>query len=324
MVGCVAAAALAIALDQLIRLMEVAATRRSRTLAITAGAALLGLFTLGIVPWLLQLRSETARPAIVIGAKTFTEQYILAGLLDRTLQSSGFQTTIKSSLGSTVIFDALKSDNIDCYVDYSGTIWTNILHHSNIPPRTQLMSELKQALKEQYGILMVGALGFENTYALALRQSQADKLQIKTIDDLARHSPSLTIGSDYEFFSRPEWAALKQQYDLRFAQQRTFDPSLMYAAVNEGQVDVISAYSTDGRIAAYNLLVLEDPKGALPPYDAVLLLSPRMANNDVLVRALQSLSGKIANETMRHANMIVDVEKRPVDDAVDSLRTLLR
>jgi osmoprotectant transport system permease protein len=319
LVGCVAAATLAIVLDQLIRLMEVAASRRSRTLALTAGVGLFALVVFGLAPMIVKSLSKSNTKEIVVGAKTFTEQYILAELMTQELKSAGLSAASKSSLGSTIIFDALAENEIDCYVDYSGTIWTNVMKRQDLPERKQLLAEMKEWLKQEHGIVLRGALGFENTYALALRKPRASELNITTMEQLSLHSSQLTIGSDYEFFQRPEWISLKDKYNLRFAEQRTLDPSLMYAAVKENQVDVISAYSTDGRIVEYDLLVLADPKQALPPYDAVLLLSPNAATNARLVESLQPLIGSIDDEMMRQANKIVDIEKKSVDEAAGFL-----
>ena len=321
-VGCIAAASLAIVLDQLIRLMEVAASRRSRTLASSAGLGLVILLAAGLLPLLMKSQTKVAEP-VVVGAKTFTEQYILAELLKEELNDSGFEATTKSSLGSTIIFDALVSNHIDCYVDYSGTLWTNIMKRSDLPPRAQLLAELKSFLSKNYNVTLLGTLGFENTYALALRKDKASEAGIGSMEELARKSPALTIGSDYEFFSRPEWASLRRAYNLRFAGQRTFDPSLMYAAIKENQVDVISAYSTDGRIIEYNLVTIPDPKQALPPYDAVLLLSPKAAANTKLVNALRPFVGSINDNVMRTANKMVDIDEQPIEKSAVYLRTII-
>ena len=324
LVGCVAAAVLAIVLDQLIRLLELAASRRSRTLAIAASAGLLLIIGGGLTPVLLHGRAEHARAPVVVGAKTFTEQYILAQLLTTTLHDAGLAATNKSSLGSTILFDALAAGEVDCYVDYSGTIWTNIMKHEDIPPRQALLDEMSRWLKEKYGIAVLGPLGFENTYALAIPREKSVALSITSISDLSRHAPMLSIGSDYEFFSRPEWTALKNAYTLQFKQQRTFDPTLMYSAVKEGAVEVISAYSTDGRIVEYDLVVLADPEHVLPPYDAVLLLSPAAAVRQELVHALRPLIGAIDDDAMRQANKLVDIDGNSVEKAATFLRHTLQ
>src|SRR6202035_4519815 len=115
-------------------------------------------------------------------------------------------------------------------------------------------------------------------------------------------APALSIAADYEFFSRPEWTALRTAYGLKFREQRQMQPDFMYAAVASGEVDVIAGYTSDGLIAKYNLVVLDDPKQSIPPYDAILLLSPRRANDTALQQALRPLIGKIDVTTMQEAN----------------------
>jgi osmoprotectant transport system permease protein len=153
---------------------------------------------------------------------------------------------------------------------------------------------------------MLGSLGFENAYVLAMKRARAAELGVRSIADLARHAPQLALGSDLEFLSRPEWAALQQAYRLHFRTQRSYNPTFMYRALEDGDVDVISAFSSDGRIAAQDLLVLEDPQHAIPSYDAVVLISPRRAADPVLRRALAPLIGAIPIERMRVANFMVD------------------
>jgi osmoprotectant transport system permease protein len=120
----------------------------------------------------------------------------------------------------------------------------------------------------------------------------------------------MRIGGDYEFFSRPEWSAVRAAYRLRFAEQRSMDPALMYEALAGGAVDVIAGYTTDGRIAAHDLVTLTDPRQSIPPYDAVLLLGPRIAGDEALVAALLPLVGALSVDDMRQANWMVD---RPTD-----------
>jgi osmoprotectant transport system permease protein len=131
---------------------------------------------------------------------------------------------------------------------------------------------------------------------------RAETLGIRSIADLAAHAGSLSIAGDYEFFARPEWAALRQEYGLAFREQRTLQPDFMYAAVSSGEVDVIAGYTSDGRIDQNDLLVLDDPRRAIPPYDAVLLLAPRRQNDARLREALAPLLGRIDIAAMREAN----------------------
>lgn len=134
-------------------------------------------------------------------------------------------------------------------------------------------------------------------------KKRAEALHIRTIADLAAYASTLSIAGDYEFFSRPEWAALQKAYGLSFKAQRQMQPDFMYAAVASGEVDVIAGYTSDGLIAKYDLVALDDPVHALPPYDAILLLAPKRAGDKRLQAALEPLLGKIDIATMREANL---------------------
>jgi osmoprotectant transport system permease protein len=184
-----------------------------------------------------------------------------------------------------------------------------------------MLPELTRALAEKYGVTLLGPLGFENAYALAMRREGAAALGVSTIGDLAPDTPKLTLGADLEFLSRPEWRTLKSAYGLDFAAQRSFNPTFMYRALADGSVDVISAFSSDGRIAALNLTVLADPKHAIPSYDAVVLISPQRAKDSSLIAALTPLLGKISIEQMRAANLMVDrdSDKASPQQAAESL-----
>jgi len=306
LVGCVAAALLAIVLDQLIHRLERAVAGRSRRRAVAAVTLLLIVMIGGAVPALRSARGD-GNVTIAVGSKPFTEQYILAEALAFTLETAGFGVERRPGMGSMILFEALTRSDIDVYVDYSGTLWTNVMRKDHLPPRDSLLRGLTAWLKQNHGVICLGALGFENTYVLAVPRALADRHGLRTLHDLARIAPDLRMGSDYEFYSRPEWDALTAQYGLAFGELRTFDPSLMYEAVRAGDVDVISAYSTDGRIIDYDLVALSDPVGALPPYDAVLLLSPA-ASNDRVRAALVPWIGRVDADRMREANRRVDQE----------------
>lgn len=316
LLGCIAAAVLAISLDGLIRLAERAAARRNARLGWLSLALFVVAVGLALAPILGGAGSTSMRGRVTVGAKTFSEQYILAELIAERLRGAGFEVATREGLGSTVIFDALAEGDIDVYVDYSGTIWSNHMKRREIRSSQQVLSEMTEWLRGRHGIHMLGALGFENAYALAMTRERAAELGIETLSDLADFSAGLSIGGDYEFFARPEWLSVRDRYGMQFRAQRSFDSSLMYTAVAEGHVDVISAFSTDGRISAFDLVVLEDPLSALPPYDAVLLLSESAASRPALVAALEPLVGGLGHDTMREANRSVDLDGRsPVEIA---------
>lgn len=320
LVGCVAAAALALALDGLIYLAEIALRRRNRPLLAGVLGTLVAALLLGLSP-ALRSASLDAANRVVIGTKTFTEQYILGAVIANVLEASGFDTELRASLGSTVAFDALAAGRIDTYVDYTGTIWANHMGRTDNPGRAAMLRGVGDWLAETHGIELVAALGFENAYALAMTRGRAAALGIVSIDDLRTHAPRLRIGGDYEFFTRPEWTELAARYDLAFAAQVSMDSTLMYAAVAEGEVDVVSAFSTDGRIAALDLVVLEDPRGALPPYDAVVLVGPGAGaeRRSALRAVLGTLEGAIDGPAMRAANRSVDIDSGSITAAAEAL-----
>ncbi len=309
LVGVVAAALLALSLDGLIRLVEWAYRERRAGTAIIAIVCLLGVF------FLPELLPKPRGLAIRIGSKTFTEQYILAELIHEHLSEAGLPSRVISSLGSTVAFDALRAGQIDVYVDYSGTLWANRMKRADTPSRDEVLREMTLWLQRSDRIRCLGSLGFENAYALAMTKRRAEELNVDNLSELAGVSSSLSVGGDYEFFSRPEWKALERDYGFSFRSRTSFDPSLMYQAVGSGQVDVISAFTTDGRIEAFDLTLLVDDRHSLPPYDAVLLVSPQRSADSRLLEALRPLVGSITNREMRTANRMVDLEGRTVKAA---------
>jgi osmoprotectant transport system permease protein len=312
LLGCLAAAALALLLDGLGKLLLSGLQRRRRRRTAFALAAFIGLYAYAGLALVGARRA--AADAIVVGAKTFTEQYILADLLaDRLARVSRRPVQVRSSLGSTVAFDALKNGGIDTYVEYSGTIWATLMQRGAAPAdRGQMLDEIRRYLAVQ-GVSLVAELGFENSYALAMRRAQAEQLHVRSIGDLARASSQLSMGADYEFFARAEWAAVQRTYGIEFRERRSMDPSLMYQAVAGGAVDVISAFSTDARIAAEDLVVLEDERGAIPPYQAVVLVGRGLGTREpAAVAALRELSHRLDSEQMRQLNLAVDLQHRPV------------
>jgi osmoprotectant transport system permease protein len=313
LVGCFAAAILALLLDSLVRTIEDGVRTRRRGRVVAALGILAALYAYTLATLAAPLVQERDRP-IRIGSKTFTEQYILSAMLARWIHDeTGHPAALMQSLGSVVAFDALAAGDIDLYVDYSGTLWANEMGRETLAVgRKELLRALEAYLHHQHGITLAARLGFENTYALAMRRRDAEARGIRRISDLARHAPSLTMGSDYEFFARPEWAAVRTTYGLAFAELRSMDSTLMYQAVARGNVDVISAFSTDGRIAAFDLRVLEDDRNVIPPYDAVVLASPRLAEqNPEVLKALGRLEGRIDADTMREMNRAVDEDGQP-------------
>ena len=303
LVGCLAAAALALTADALLGLIESGIARRRRWMIGTGLVALLAGVTLALAP----LALAQSRPDVVtIGAKGFSEQYILARLIGDRLEEAGYEVRYREGLGSAIAFEALTRGDVDVYVDYTGTLWTNAMRRDDNPPRDAMLEQLTGWVSDTRGARLLGRLGFENTYAFAVTQETAQRHGLQSIDDLAGVAPQLTMGTDVEFLNRPEWASIRSAYGLDFAATQSYQPTFMYRAVESGRADVITAFSSDGRIAASNLFVLSDPRGAIPNYDAVLMVAPGRAGEERFIAALTPLLDAIPVEAMREANYMVD------------------
>lgn len=300
--GCIAAAALALAVDALLGLAEHGLRTRRRWLAWGA----LGVISAATLAASTPLWRSGGGDRVVVGAKNFSEQYILARLIGERLRAAGYAVEYRDGLGSAVAFGAVASGAIDVYVDYAGTIWTNQMQRTDVPARPAQVRAIADWTKRTHDVSLLGTLGFENAYAFAMREGEAKRLGIATLDDLAARSPQLRLGSDLEFLERPEWAAVRRAYPMRFAEATPYSPTFMYRALASGRADVISAFSSDGRIAADKLTVLSDPKQAIPGYDAILLVAPRRGDDARFTAALRPLLGAISVETMREANYMVD------------------
>jgi osmoprotectant transport system permease protein len=315
-VGCVAAALLAIVIDRLLAALEILAKGRTgrRRLALAGSGFVLVLSAVAFAA------NVNSAPGYVIGAKGFPEQYILSSLIQQRLAARGLRASTRNDLGSAVIFKALLAGDVDVYVDYTGTIWSDYMHHTESASREVVLSEVSRWVSQNSGARVLGALGFENAYVLAMRKDRAASLGVRSVADLAQVSGTMAAGGDYEIFSRPEWRALQQAYGLRFREQRQMQPIFVYRAAADADVDVITAYSSDGRIDQYGLVTLADPKHAIPPYDAIVLIAPKRANDSNLAEALQPLLGRISVEHMREVNLAVGRDDHPLSPAAAASR----
>jgi osmoprotectant transport system permease protein len=315
--GCVVAAVLAVGMDQLVRLFELAAQYRDRRLAWLGAAGLLLLLGAGLYGLVSKLFGPP--PQYVAGAP-FTEQHILTEVLKERLRSAGFTVEQRKGMGEGVQFLALGGNQIDCCVNYTGNIWAVLMKEKESAERQNLYERVSRFLRERYGIVCLGRLGFENAYALAMNPGRAEELlgpdraqwTVSRLAEQTRRRP-VSVAGDLQFFRRLEWRQLRDRYRLRFRDRNEADPTLMYGAVRDGEVDVIVAYTSDGRIERYGLVLLKDDLGVLPSYDAILLVSARAAAQPGVLESLKPLvrdGGVINDAAMREANRQVDVEGR--------------
>lgn len=302
--GCVFAALLAIVMDQIVHLLEVAVRRRSKRLALVAVAGMLLVLVGGLFGPIVR---ALAPPAPIIASAPFTEQHILSEVIAKKLHDLGLRADVRQGMGETIHFLALRHNRIDCCVNYTGNVWATLMKQKRVADSKTTYEETTRFLRENYDVECLGKLGFQNAYALAMRRRRAEQLGIRTLHDLKKHAGKFVIAADLQFFARHEWAHVQKSYELNFKKTVPMDPTLMYAAIDRDAVDVICAYTSDGRVLEKDLVILDDPKEAFPPYDAILLVSRKGMKNAQLTEALLPLVEAVDMETMRRANMQVDV-----------------
>jgi osmoprotectant transport system substrate-binding protein len=255
---------------------------------------------------------------VVMGSKLFNEQYILAHMIAHLMRDNGIEADVKESLGGTMInYEALKKGNIDAYVEYTGTAYNVIL---KLPPLEQwdpdeVYQKVEQGLMEQDNIAIAARLGFRDDYAIALHKDWVKENNVVSISDLEPYADDLSLGTDPEFASRPDGLPqIDKVYGFTFGRVRQMQPTLMYEAIKNNQVDAIGAYTTDSRVDLYDLSIVEDDKGALPPYDAIIIVRKEMAENEELLKIFKILEDQINTETMRRLNRLYDIDKKEASD----------
>ncbi len=257
--------------------------------------------------------------AVVVASKPFGESFLLAEMFAQLLESQDIAVARRPGLGATeVAFGALRTSAIDVYPEYTGTGLVAILHDSLADsiardPRA-VFAHVSRRFNEQYGVRWLPPLGFENTYAIAVRRKTAAEHGLRTLSDLARASGSLNAGFTADFIGRPDGlAGLTRAYGMRFRVTRPLSPALKYRALASGDVDVIDGYSTDGLLARYDLVTLEDDLRFFPPYEAAALVSPRLARERPdAIATLTLLSGRLDEQRMRALNRRVEVDRENV------------
>jgi osmoprotectant transport system permease protein len=309
--GAVPAAALALLVDGLLLLAErgFRGRRRGRA-AIAVGAAAVVAIVAGAA-W--SRAASDSTPTIRVGSKNFTEQIILGELLAQEIERSGLRVERRLNLGGTFICDrALRSGDIDVYVEYTGTADTAVFKNSVETDPIRVRERVREAYAGA-GITMLPPLGFENTFAILVRGDDARRLGLRTIEDAAPHTRSWQAGFGYEFLQRADgYPGLAERYGLRFAAApRAMDLSLIYRALTQRQVDLVAGDATSGLIAAYDLFMLEDNRRYFPPYDAVpVARSAALLRHPELRAALERLAGRINVAAMRFMNQAVDAGRQ--------------
>jgi osmoprotectant transport system substrate-binding protein len=253
--------------------------------------------------------------ALTVGSKNFTEQLVLGELLAQYL---GHFTTAPIDrrfylAGTYICQQALLAGRIDTYVEYTGTALVAILKEKPVSDHAAVFNTVKDLYARKFGLEVFPSLGFDNTFAMVMRGTDARRLHLKTLSDAAAISSQLRLGVGYEFIERPDgYKGLAAKYGFKFAEApRVMDLGLLYRALQNNQVDIVAGSNTDGLIAALDLVVLEDDKHYFPPYDAVpIVRRATLERHPEVAAALQKLSGRITADDMRRMNYAVDGEKK--------------
>lgn len=315
--GAIPSALLALVADALL-----AAVERSRRPA--RAAAALSLAAGALVALSLAGGATPARGAVVVGSKNFTEQVILGELVSAFLEARGFAVDRRLNLGGTSLcHEALRSGQLDLYVEYTGTALTDVLKR----PVASDPAEVLRTVREGYramGLVVGPPLGFNNSFALVMRRSEAERRGIRRISDLAPHAARLRVGLFGEFLEREDgMPGLLKAYGFHLGvKPREMDLGLLYQALARDQVDLAVGSATDGLIAALDLVVLEDDRRYFPPYDAVTVANAEsLEAHPGLGEALEALAGRIREDAMRRMNLEVDRDHRaPAEVAREFLR----
>jgi len=258
-------------------------------------------------------QSPTGASRVVVASKDFTESVLLAEIIAQMLEARGVAVERKFELGGNLPHDALVAGQIDLYPEYTGTAYTAILKHPPITDPRAVYAQVKQEYAEKFKLAVSEPLGFENTFAILVRGAEARRLSLKTISDAAPHARTWRAGFGQDFMSRADgYPGFSKAYGLKFVDQpREMNLSLTYIALSTGQVDLIAGNSTEGRIAAMDLVQLEDDRRYFPPYEAVYLAgAASLSRVPALGEALSKLSGAISTDQMRQLNYEVDANKR--------------
>ncbi|MFY9139631.1 MAG: glycine betaine ABC transporter substrate-binding protein [Thermacetogeniaceae bacterium] len=256
---------------------------------------------------------------IVVAGKNFTEQYLMAEIMgqllkdktehDVVIKQGGYQTSI-------ILNQGMMDGEIHAFVDYTGTGYINVLKNELKPDDTPdtVYQKTKQGYEEKFGITWLEPLGFNNTFALIMKEEKAKELNVETYSDLVEHSSDLVIGMDNVFYERHDgYKGLVDTYGFKFKDIKEMDIALAFQALSEGQIDVLVAYATDGRIPAINAKTLVDDKVFFPPYYAAPLVPVELLESHPEIgEVLNLLAGRIDDQKMSELNAKVDVENRNI------------
>lgn len=271
--------------------------------------------------------SKKSGDVMRVGSKDFTEQEILCYMTSHAIENNtDINVEEECNLGGAqVVFSALTNNNIDLYIDYAGTDYTDILKHKPISDVDKVYKTIKEEMKEKYNVEVLNQMAFNNTYALAVTKETAEKYNLKTISDLTRVANDFIIAPTLEFINREDGLpGLEKEYGLNFKDTIGIDGSPRYTALQNNNAQVIDAFTTDGLLKKFNLTVLEDDKNFFPPYYAIpLVRSDTLKEYPEIEKILNALGPYLTDEVMQDLNYQVDeLGKSPEKVATDFLNMI--
>jgi osmoprotectant transport system substrate-binding protein len=260
-------------------------------------------------------KKEAEVATIKIGHKNYTEARVLGQLFAVMIENhTDYKTDVKELGGTKIAFEALKSGDINLYPEYSGTAYAALLNESGLSDPDEVYQFVKEKLKAENNLEFLKPLGYNNTYTLAVRAETAEKYNLKTFSDIAKVSNELVMGATMEFLEREDgMLGLKKIFPgMEFKEEKALDGGLRYTAIKDSKTDVADAFSTDGKLITYNLVILEDDKNFFPPYYVAPLLNGEFAEaHPEVSEALGKLSGQINETEMQNMNYRADEEGIP-------------
>ncbi len=268
--------------------------------------------------------SDSDGGTITISSKGFTEQEILANMLKLLVENdTDLEVNYKTNLSDNVLWEAFKKGEVDAYVEYTGTALLQYLKQEPIYDAQKVYNEVAKQYKDKYQWTWLEPIGFNDTYAVAIRNEDAEKYGISTTSELAEQSDNFVFGSAQEFLNRPDgYPAIEKTYNMKFKNVESFGAQLDYQALSQKQVDSIIVYSTDGRIPENDIKVLEDDKHLFLPYDAVPIVKDEvLEKHPELKDVLNKLADKISDDQMQQLNYEVDIKKAKAADVAKKFLT---
>ncbi|MBN1165844.1 MAG: glycine/betaine ABC transporter substrate-binding protein [Methanospirillaceae archaeon] len=260
---------------------------------------------------------ETVSKTVVIGAMPFNEQYILAEIAGQLLEKEGYSYEVNSGLNNAMLYQGVKKGQIDLYTDYTSAIPTYFEDQEpfpNLDPDSVTLKVEEMVIAD--GVVFGGTVGFRNDYQMAVRDAFAAENEVKTLSDLAPYAKDLVLGSDLvfhldEIYGLPN---LEKIYEYSFKEVIPMEPTLMFEAIKNSQVDIVPASSTDSRIDLFNLTIIDDDKAALAPYDSIILITKSREKDTVFMSTLAKMQDMLDTETMRSLNKAFDLDKKDAEE----------